>query len=51
MDFPIWQRKIAWQKVNYIEENPVRAGLVKNAIDYPFSSARMRDCLDAPLLG
>jgi REP element-mobilizing transposase RayT len=46
MDFPIYQREIAWQKVNYIEENPVRAGLVNNAIDYPFSSARMHDLLD-----
>ena len=31
---PHWVR----QKLNYIHENPVRAGLVENAIDYPYSS-------------
>jgi REP element-mobilizing transposase RayT len=29
------------QKVNYIHENPVRAGLVERAEDYRFSSARL----------
>lgn len=29
------------QKVNYIHQNPVRAGLVKRAEDYRFSSARL----------
>lgn len=29
------------QKVNYIHQNPVRAGLVENAEDYRFSSARL----------
>jgi len=28
----------------YIEENPVRAGLVKKAEDYPWSSARAHIC-------
>jgi putative transposase len=28
------------QKVNYINLNPVRAGLVERAIDYRWSSAR-----------
>ena len=28
------------QKVNYIHQNPVRAGLVERAIDYRWSSAR-----------
>ena len=28
------------QKVNYIHENPVRSGIVDNAIDYKYSSAR-----------
>jgi putative transposase len=28
------------QKINYIHENPVKAGYVDNAIDYPYSSAR-----------
>ena len=50
MDFPVYQSEVAWQKINYIEENPVRAGLVKNAIDYPFSSAKMHDILDIGLL-
>jgi len=47
---PIWQRGY-WsevvpsvpfleQKLRYIHENPVRAGLVKEAADYLFSSAR-----------
>jgi putative transposase len=50
MDFPIFTKKVAWQKVVYIENNPVRAGLVKNAIDYPFSSAAMHDLLDLDML-
>ena len=29
------------QKVNYIHQNPVRAGLVEKAEDYEFSSARI----------
>lgn len=29
------------QKVNYIHQNPVRAGLVERAEDYKFSSARL----------
>ena len=29
------------QKVNYIHQNPVRAGLVEKAEDYRFSSARL----------
>ena len=29
------------QKVNYIHQNPVRAGLVERAEDYKFSSARI----------
>ena len=28
------------QKINYIYENPVRAGIVENAEDYLYSSAR-----------
>jgi putative transposase len=28
------------QKLNYIHENPVQSGLVDDAIDYPYSSAR-----------
>ena len=29
------------QKVNYVHQNPVRAGLVERAIDYSWSSARI----------
>jgi putative transposase len=46
MDFPIYSKKIAWQKLVYIEQNPVRAGLVTEAINYPYSSAGMHDLLD-----
>ena len=28
------------QKINYIHENPVRAGIVENEEDYLYSSAR-----------
>ena len=27
-----------WQKINYIHANPVKAGLVKSAKEYPWSS-------------
>jgi REP element-mobilizing transposase RayT len=30
-----------WQKLNYIHQNPVRAGYVKEAEDYRWSSARL----------
>ena len=29
-----------WTVARYIEQNPVRAGMVKKAEDYPYSSAR-----------
>jgi hypothetical protein len=41
------------QKVNYIHNNPVRAGFAERAIDYHWSSARIwRGCAgeDEPLL-
>ena len=41
------------QKVNYIHNNPLRAGLVERAIDYKWSSARIwQGCPldDEPLL-
>jgi REP-associated tyrosine transposase len=31
------------EKVNYIHTNPVRRGLVKHVIDWPWSSARWYD--------
>lgn len=40
-----------WACVRYVERNPVRAGMVEQAADHPWSSARAR-CLDVadPLL-
>ena len=41
------------QKVNYVHQNPVRAGLVSAAEDYRWSSARIwqrRPLEDEPLL-
>ena len=35
-----------WQKINYIHANPVRAGLVKSAKDYQWSSFRYFYSLD-----
>ena len=31
--------EFVYQKLKYIENNPVRSGLVENSTDYPFSSA------------
>ena len=49
-DFQLWQQdnhpielynsKIAWQKLNYIHDNPVKAYIVEKAEDYLYSSAR-----------
>ena len=35
----IWSEKVLIQKLKYIHENPVRAGLCKYPIDYKYSSA------------
>jgi REP element-mobilizing transposase RayT len=37
---PLWSGWMIWQKINYIHANPVRAGIVKSAKDYPWSSFR-----------
>ena len=37
---PLWSGWMIWQKINYIHANPVRAGLVKSAKDYQWSSFR-----------
>jgi putative transposase len=39
-DFVIRNKKQFMTKLNYIHENPVKAGLAKNPIDYKYSSAR-----------
>jgi putative transposase len=38
--FSVISEAVFMQKVNYIHQNPVRAGLVERAIDYRWSSAR-----------
>ena len=37
------------QKVNYIHNNPVKAGIVENPVDYLFSSARNYCDLESPI--
>ena len=36
----LYNSKIAWQKLNYIHDNPVKAYIVEKAEDYLYSSAR-----------
>jgi putative transposase len=38
---PILSEDMFMQKMNYIHQNPVRAGLVERAEDYPWSSVRI----------
>ena len=42
-----WVRdETEWNRIaNYIEENPVKAGLVRRAADYRWSSAFQRDAI------
>jgi len=35
---PLWSGWMIWQKINYIHANPVKAGIVKSAKDYRWSS-------------
>jgi putative transposase len=37
---PLWSGWMIWQKINYIHANPLKAGLVKSAKNYPWSSFR-----------
>ena len=46
IDFPMDKRDAVMQKINYIEQNPVRAGLVRECSEYPYSSASSREILD-----
>ena len=44
----IYSDKFIFQKINYIHDNPVRAGIVENPEDYLYSSARAfadKDCV------
>lgn len=36
----MYNRKVAGQKIEYMHDNPVKADLCRDPIDYPFSSAR-----------
>ncbi len=50
---PIFSEGMFLEKVNYIHKNPVRAGLVKDATDFHWSSARIwqgRSVENEPLL-
>jgi REP-associated tyrosine transposase len=50
---PVFSERMFMQKVNYIHQNPVRAGLVEQASDYRWSSDRMwhgRQLENEPLL-
>ena len=50
---PIFSEAMFVEKLNYIHQNPVRAGLVENARDYRWSSARVwqgRPLENEPLL-
>jgi putative transposase len=38
--FNIWTRHKVEEKLTYLHENPVRAGLVARGVDWPWSSAR-----------
>jgi len=35
----LWSNKVIWEKISYVHNNPVAAGLVYRAQDYVYSSA------------
>ncbi|MHB9133850.1 MAG: transposase [Armatimonadota bacterium] len=37
-DFHLWSERLIWQKIDYIHNNAILAGLVTRASDYPYSS-------------
>jgi putative transposase len=39
-DYNVWTRQKVEEKLDYMHLNPVRAGLVDGAVDWPWSSAR-----------
>ena len=45
-DFVMDNKKAIYQKLRYIEGNPVRARLVNHSVDYLFSSANKREDMD-----
>ncbi|MGZ6251429.1 MAG: REP-associated tyrosine transposase, partial [Candidatus Chromulinivorax sp.] len=64
INFQLWQqhnnpvelssKQIAWQKLEYIHQNPVKAGIVEKPEDYLYSSARnyygLKGLIDIDLL-
>ena len=36
----LWSNEVIWQKINYVHNNPVKAGYVQNPEDYNYSSAK-----------
>jgi putative transposase len=40
LSVPLWSGKALWQKLDYIHNNPVRAGLCTYPWEYKYSSAR-----------
>lgn len=40
MPIELWSGKVIKQKIDYIHNNPVKAGFVTNSIDWKYSSAR-----------
>ena len=38
---PVYSEDVFWQKVNYIHQNPVRSGYVKEAEDYAWGSGHL----------
>ena len=37
---PLWSGWMIWQKINYVHNNPIKAGLVRSARDYYWSGFR-----------
>jgi len=40
LGIPVWSGEVIWQKLDYIHNNPVKAGLCKYPEDYKYSSAK-----------
>jgi putative transposase len=36
----LWSARLIWQKIDYLHNNPIRAGIVQHAGAYPYSSFR-----------
>ena len=39
LSVPLWSKEVMWQKLEYIHDNPVRAGLCSTPESYKYSSA------------